>query len=82
MKFKAISLLMIFMAVFLYGCGKPRPLTFEEQEAYMARQQCAQEATNMNPEWPSSDNPFWDDYFVMCMHQLGISNAVLRRMWY
>ncbi len=70
----------------LFACGctlkKPRPLTFEEQEAMMAKQQCEQEATSMNPEWPGSQNPYWNAYFVMCMHQFGISNAALQRMWY
>lgn len=76
-----LSCLLIALA-FLGACGKPRELTFEEQQAYMAKQQCAQAASDMNPEWPSSSNPYWDDYFVMCMHQFGISNAALRRMWY
>lgn len=60
----------------------PRPLTFEEQQAYMAKQQCAQSATDMNPEWASSSNPIWNSYFVMCMHQFGIPDAVIKRMWY
>lgn len=60
----------------------PRPLTFEEQQEYMAKQQCAQEATDMNPEWPNSNNPLWSSYFVMCMHRLGVSDAALARMWY
>lgn len=59
-----------------------RPLTFEEQQMYMAKQQCSQAASDMNPDWPSSNNPLWDSYFVMCMHQFGISNEALSRMWY
>lgn len=78
----AVLSFLFFSALFLSACGKPRELTFEEQQACMAKQQCAQAATEMNPEWPSSSNPYWDDYFVMCMHQFGISNAALRRMWY
>lgn len=74
--------ILLFMAILLSACGKPRELTFEEQQAYMAKQQCAQAASDMNPEWPSSSNPYWDDYFTMCMHQFGISNAALRRMWH
>lgn len=68
------------------GCSSlfkpPRPMTFEEQQAYMAKQQCIQSATDMNPEWPSSSNPLWNSYFVMCMHNFGISDATLQRMWY
>lgn len=80
--------LLFIVSVFcllLGGCAlfkPPRPLTFEEQQAYMAKQQCMQEATNMNPEWPNSSNPYWTDYFVMCMNNLGVSDAALRRMWY
>lgn len=77
------KLLMIILFVMIVsGCTPPRPLTFEEQEAMMAKQQCEQAATDMNPEWPSASNPYWNSYFVMCMHQFGISNAALRRMWY
>ena len=69
-------------ALLLSACGPPRPLTFEEQEAYMAKQQCEQEATNMaGPSW-GGGNPYWTDYFVMCMRSLGISQAALNRMWY
>lgn len=64
------------------ACGPPRPLTFEEQQIYMAKQQCSQAATDMNPEWPSSSNPYWDSYFVMCMNQFGITDQALRHMWY
>lgn len=78
----AAFLLGALLAVALTACGAPRPLTFEEQEAYMAKQQCEQEATNMaGPSW-GGGNIYWTDYFVMCMHQLGISDAALNRMWY
>lgn len=80
MRIKIVAL--AALAFCLAGCGPPRPLTFEEQQAYMAKQQCEQEATSMNPEWPGSSNPYWDAYFVMCMRQFGISDAALRRMWY
>lgn len=64
----------------LVACMKPRPLTFEEQQAYMANQQCQQEATNMNPGFSGWDDPYWTSYYVMCMQSLGISNAVINRM--
>lgn len=66
----------------LCACGKPRPLTFQEQEAWMARQQCSQEATDMNQEFPGPGNPLWSSYFVMCMKSLGISSAAINRMWW
>lgn len=69
-------------ALALCACAPPRSLTFEEQEAYMAKQQCSQEATDMaGPSW-GGENPYWTDYFVMCMNRFGISDAALRRMWY
>lgn len=81
-----IKLSLLLVICFLSGlgvsCAPPRPLTFEEQQVYMAKQQCAQSATDMNPEWPSSSNPFWSSYFVMCMHQFGISDETLKHMWY
>lgn len=74
----------IFLISILAACAlqPPRPLTFEEQQMYMAKQQCEQAATSMNPSWPSSSNPYWDSYFVMCMHQFGISDKALSRLWY
>ena len=72
----------VLLALALTACAPPRPLTFEEQEAYMAKQQCEQEATNMaGPSW-GGNNIYWTDYFVMCMKSLGVSNAALDRMWY
>lgn len=74
--------MLLCLLLLISGCGKPRALTFEEQQAWMAKQQCEQEATNMNPYFPGPDNPYWSDYFVMCMRSLGISNAALNRMWW
>ena len=70
------------LALALTACAPPRPLTFEEQEAYMAKQQCEQEATNMAGSSWGGSNPYWTDYFVMCMNQFGFSGAALDRMWY
>lgn len=76
------GVLAVLAALALCACGTPRPLTFEEQDAWMARQQCRQEATDMaGPSW-GGENPYWTDYFVMCMNRFGISDAALRRMWY
>lgn len=75
-------IVLLSMMLLLAACGKPRQLTFEEQQAYMAKQQCMQEATNMNPEWPNANNPAWYSYFVMCMNNFGISDEAINRMWY
>ncbi len=69
-------------ALLLAGCGTPRPLTMQEQDAWMLRQQCSQEATNVNPDFPGPDNPMWSSYFVMCMQSMGVSDAALERMWW
>lgn len=71
----------IILVFFLVSCGKPRPMTFEEQQVYMAKQQCWQEATDMNPDWPSPWNPAWNSYFYMCMSSLGISPEAIDRIW-
>lgn len=80
------SLLPIIIVLSLLGAGcqlpKPRPLTLQEQEAYMARQQCEQEASWQTPDWPWNDNPMWNAYFIQCMNSLGISDATLIHMWY
>lgn len=78
-------LLLCVFCLSLNGCTlfqPPRPLAFEEQEAWMAKRQCMREATNMNPEWPGSSNPYWTDYFLMCMESMGISRAAINRMWW
>lgn len=66
----------------LSGCGTPRPLTIAEQDAYMAKQQCIQAANQMNPEWQNSENPFWNQDFIACMHQFGVPDSAILRMWY
>lgn len=62
--------------------GGPRPLTLEEQNYYMAKQQCSQEATNVFPFYPSAYNPEWNEYFVNCMNSLGVPDYVIARFWY
>lgn len=81
MKYLIIGVLFVAAAI-MAGCGKPGPMSFEEQQIYMAKQQCAQEATNMAPGWPSSSNPYWNSYFVMCMNSLGITDQELNQIWY
>lgn len=59
------------------------PLTFEEQQALVAKKQCSEEATAMNGEGlQNSSNPLWAAYFEMCMHRLGVTDAELKKMWY
>lgn len=74
----------LLLMALLCGCvlSNPRPLTFEEQEAYMAKQQCAQEATQLNPDWPGSANPSWNSYFIMCMNSLGIPDSAISSLWF
>lgn len=56
-------------------------MTFEQQ-LRMAKQQCGQAATDMNPEGPRGGNPFWTSYFVMCMHEMGFTYAELKTLWH
>lgn len=66
----------------LSACGgQPRPLTIEEQDAYMIRRTCIREANNVNPGFQGPWNPLWLDYYAMCMKSMGVSDAVLNRMW-
>lgn len=80
----SLAIAILLCATFLCSCvlKPPRPLTFEEQQIYMAKQQCEQEATDMNPSGPYSSNPFWSAYFEMCMNRFGIPDSALRNMWY
>lgn len=71
----------LLLCLGIAACGAPRPLTVEEQEVWMARQQCGQEATNAYPFFPGPDNPAWSDYYVMCMRSLGIGNVAISRLW-
>ncbi len=71
----------LILSIGITACAAPRPLTVEEQEAWMARQQCRQEATNFNPFFPGPDNPAWSEDYVMCMRSLGISNVAISRLW-
>lgn len=79
---KKFILLAALSSLILCACVKPRPLTFQEQQLYMIKQQCIQEANNMNPDFPGPDNPYWSSYFVMCMNSMGVSDAALNRMWW
>lgn len=78
------NLALFFMALFLAGCAlqPQKPMTFEEQQAQAAKQQCSQEATNMAGPNTWESNPYWNDYFVMCMHNFGITDEQLKKMWY
>lgn len=78
-----------FAAVIVFGLlaggcqwPKPSPLTMQEQEAYMAKRQCEQEANEQTQDWPWNDNTMWHAYFIQCMNSLGISDATLLRVWY
>lgn len=79
---KLRSIAIVLAILLLCACGKPRPLIFQEQEMYMAKQQCTQEATSVNSWFPGPDNPEWTDYFLMRMRQMGITPQALSRMWW
>ncbi|MBD5641959.1 MAG: hypothetical protein HDQ91_06035 [Desulfovibrio sp.] len=76
-------LTLLVLASLLAGChfAHPRHLAVEEQDYYMVKEQCAQQATWLNPEWPGTANPAWNADFVSCLNGYGISDAALYRLW-
>ena len=77
-------LALCLMAGFL-ACGcTPReraPLTFDDQQALAANQQCRAEATQMNNEWRGNTNYFpWRAYYEMCIRRFEISVAEMRML--
>ncbi|WP_300551769.1 hypothetical protein [Desulfovibrio sp.] len=77
-------LALCLMAGFL-ACGcAPRerpPLTFDDQQALAANQQCRAEATQMNNEWRGDTSYFpWRAYYDMCMRRFEISDAEVRKL--
>ena len=86
MKKRILSALLLALCLAGLTACAPRhsaPLTFEEQQALAAKQQCSEEASAMNSEGPhNSSNPFWSSDFEMCMHRLGVTDAELKKMWY
>lgn len=83
-KYIALSLLCLSLCAASACTPKAHePLTFEQQEAERAKTQCQQEASDMVDDGPqNSDNPLWANYFEMCMHRMGITDAELKKMWY
>lgn len=76
------TLLAISLFALLFACAPKKPLTFEEQQMLTASEQCKQEATDMNPENPWGDNPFWSSYYEMCMNRFGYTSKQISRLWY
>lgn len=74
--------LILGLALSLAACSPPPKLTFAQQQLEDAKQQCQEEASSMNPESPNSMNPYWDDYFVMCMQRFGYTDKEIRQLWY
>lgn len=75
--------LVIALCALLGACSlRPKPLTFEEAQLQTASQQCQNEATSMNPEWPTSSNPLWSSYFSTCMHGFGYTDEQINKLWY
>lgn len=80
--YKVVAGALLCLVLTACAGGPPRALTLEEQNYYMAKQQCAQEADNVFPFYPSPYNPEWNEYFVSCVNSLGVPDAVLERLWY
>ena len=63
MKKRILSALLLALCLAGLTACAPRhsaPLTFEEQQALAAKQQCSEDASAMNSEGPhNSSNPFW-----------------------
>ena len=83
--FVGSGLLALCLMAGLLACGcahrERPPLTFDDQQALAANQQCRAEATQMNPEWRGDTSYFpWRAYFDMCMRRMGVSKDAMRRM--
>ncbi len=78
-----MTLLTVCFAILLVGCGPKKPLTPEEQLMQEAQNECARAANSIVDPPHSSNNPFWDAYFTMCMKtEYGYTDAELRKLWY
>ena len=77
----ALCVTALCQLLLLGGCVNqpPRPETLAEQEAYMTRGQCAQEASEVYPAFPNPQNPFWNNYYVMCMENMGVPGYAIER---
>ncbi|MBD5607254.1 MAG: hypothetical protein HDQ93_00170 [Desulfovibrio sp.] len=71
----------VFLALTLCACAKQK-LSFEQEQLRQASQQCQQEATDMNPENPTSMNPVWNSYYTMCMNRFGYTDKEINSIWY
>ena len=81
-----IGLLALCLMSGFLACGcTPRerpPLTFDDQQALAANQQCRDEATQMNNEWRGNTSYApWRAYYDMCMSRFGISDQQMRKLW-
>ena len=84
--FHALSALALTLVLTAAGCAPREPApppTFEQMQLRMAREQCAQDATDMNPEVRRfGSNVLWRNYFEMCMRRLGVTDAALKTIRY
>ena len=83
--FVGSGLLALYLMTGLLACGctpRERPsLTFDDQQALAANQQCRAEATQMNNEWRGDTSYFpWRSYYEMCMRRFEISDAEMRKL--
>ncbi|RRD71796.1 hypothetical protein EII23_02530 [Desulfovibrio sp. OH1186_COT-070] len=72
------------LAFFLAGCAtrQAAPLTFEQEQARAAHEQCRREATEMNPEGRHffRESFPWRAYYDMCMRRMGVAEQDIRKM--
>ena len=78
-------LLALCLAAGVLACGcTPRerpPLTFDDQQALAANQQCRAEATQMNNEWRGDTSYFpWRAYYDMCMRRFEVTDEQMRTL--
>lgn len=83
MRFVALITLALAMML-VAGCPGHQhlPLTFEQEEALRAKEQCTNDASLMNDPPHNSRNHSWKSYFEMCMRRFGVSDKELGAMWY
>lgn len=73
----------VFASAFACGCAarERAPLTFDDQQALAANQQCRDEATQMNNEWRGNTSYFpWRAYYEMCMKRFDVSDEQMRKL--
>ena len=72
------------LVLFLAGCAERQtaPLTFEQEQARAAHEQCRREATAMNSEGRHFFRESFPRraYYDMCMRRMGVAEQDIRKM--